>query len=516
MFNPARLMFVCCIFVALGSALLYLSAPLSLKQGLWTHEVLENWNDYGLWNLKGKLVTNPGGADVLTKPKSYAGHSPVIFYLAFVVRKIAGAFGGVTFFVLLTLSIAVSIFFLLGRDAFALLAACTSVLSMGYARTTIILDPVPIPVSLGIPYSLFVIKVLGRERLSVLSWMSLASVTAGYAILNWTTAFLFAALAGFLFVWLKGRVGRWLGFVFTAGLGAVAIGGFLYLQKAGSGASGGQSFYNLYLFGPIGYDGSPMTWTRAGIRLASATVIGLFPLLLVHAWQLYRCATQRGLACLSSLLPVLFAIIAVCGMRNYFAHHQWMAPPVLMTSIVLSMRLLKTPTFNHSLLDAATRLRLRSADFAIVGASLAYACLIAVASGANIQQDDFIQLIKNNSSRSDFIAFSAARDPWIAANKIRLEEACDRKFVELNRDRPLRPPVQHLLTAVEYPAPAKWKARSSSAPGTGQPIVEKLLTFYRTYIAARKPGDRMEIPTFYLYDASELLFSTNAVGNTGL
>jgi hypothetical protein len=288
----------------------------------------------------------------------------------------------------------------------------------------------------------------------------------------------------------------------------------LYSQKAGAVAGSEKvgSFFNMYLFGPVGYDGSPMTWTRAGIRIAAAAVIGLLPLLGLYVWQFSRTIAKHGAASVLSLLPVMSAIIAVGAMRNYFAQHPWMAPPIFIVGIVLAMRLLQTPHFMRSRPSPLPRLEMRYADFLIVGLSVAYGCLISALTSVNMGQDKLIHLVKSNTQRSEHVAFSPHRDPWMVREEPRLEELCDREFVnwdsgEAGSELKNRP--QYLLTAVEYPPPIKWKSKTTDGYNAMGAVVGKLLRAYHVLIARRKRGDRMEAPACYLYDIGQVSFSTN-------
>lgn len=59
------------LMLAASGILLYL-ADGNLAVG-WRNNVVRNWEQYGLLTLKGKLVTNPGGYEALTRPEVYPG-----------------------------------------------------------------------------------------------------------------------------------------------------------------------------------------------------------------------------------------------------------------------------------------------------------------------------------------------------------------------------------------------------------------------------------------------------------
>lgn len=63
----------------------------------WTHNVVRNWEEFGFFNLHGKLVTNPGGFEVATHPEIYPGHQPMSLYPAFICKKLFSCRPGACF-----------------------------------------------------------------------------------------------------------------------------------------------------------------------------------------------------------------------------------------------------------------------------------------------------------------------------------------------------------------------------------------------------------------------------------
>ena len=56
-----------------ASGVLFYLADGNLDLGQYKN-VMRNWEQYGLFTLKGKLVTNAGGFEALAKPEVYPGH----------------------------------------------------------------------------------------------------------------------------------------------------------------------------------------------------------------------------------------------------------------------------------------------------------------------------------------------------------------------------------------------------------------------------------------------------------
>src|SRR5207247_978380 len=126
-------------FLLGGTSLMFLFTPMTTKDGSWTHNILRNWEQFGLVKLAGRLVQNPGGIDVLERPEIYSGHRPFFLYPSFWVGHIfngAGE-GGLPFYLGLTLAAAVSIWMLLSRTTLGLMTACVIAFCPGYVRNAV-------------------------------------------------------------------------------------------------------------------------------------------------------------------------------------------------------------------------------------------------------------------------------------------------------------------------------------------------------------------------------------------
>src|SRR5207249_6259301 len=115
----------------LFSALIYELVPCSNKDGLWQHNVLRNWNEYGFFQLHGKLVQNPGGHDAVDHPEIYTGHRAASLYVPYLVISIAGDTrkGELLFYLLLVVLILRTVWHFLGRSPLALSVGSAVVLS---------------------------------------------------------------------------------------------------------------------------------------------------------------------------------------------------------------------------------------------------------------------------------------------------------------------------------------------------------------------------------------------------
>src|SRR6266508_4090490 len=156
------------IIILAGSTVIYRTFPEATKDGVWTHNVLRNWEDYGVFNLRGQLVCNPGGRDVVEEPKIYSGHRAGCLYPSYLVGHFSGGAGqsGLAFHLALTAAATAAIWLILGTSRFALLAASAVAFSPGYLRHTTLLDPIAIPVMLALPAAYWICQQFESDNLS--------------------------------------------------------------------------------------------------------------------------------------------------------------------------------------------------------------------------------------------------------------------------------------------------------------------------------------------------------------
>lgn len=494
------------LLIAAGSICLYQMAPLSTKDAVWTHAVLRNWEEHGWARLGGRLVYNPGGLGAVEQPIIYGGHRAFSLYPAFVLGHLTGGAGrdGSLFYVALSLVVAFSIWYLLGRGELALAVASAVVLSAGYLRTTLILDPLTIPVMLGIPFTLGVLKILARERLNSRNWMVLAVITGLYAAINWTTAFTFSIGLAFLWLPLKSRPARWLAFGIIAGCAIVAVGLVSVLHKMGGETGPRFSFaqmFDAYLFGSGGYAGYSMSWVRAIVRIAAASIIGLLPLIAIYVWAQFREVRSRGAIGLRASLPLVVALLTIAGMRNYFAHHPWMAAPVLIIGLVLSICLAQGAEMRLPIFNGARSQALRLRSFAFAAICLFYACGVVMFLRFNAADEEaLLKLVRNNTGRHDVLLYSAPGDPWLANNVKQLAGFFDRVMVERNQEssqNPLKGRNQYILTAFPEEFSGNTIAETVDDETALPGFARQALTLYRRRVAKRTPGDRLELGRKY-------------------
>ncbi len=267
--------------------------------------------------------------------------------------------------------------------------------------------------------------------------------------------------------------------------------------------------YNSYLFGPGGYAGYPMNWGKALIRLTAANLIGLLPLAMLYSWIGYRSFKRKRIFDWASLLPFGTSLMSIVGMRNYFAHHPWMAAPVLILGCIFSMALVTCEVSSSpSTQDAPSCPTLKRTlwAFLVVGC-FAYCYFIILVFRINsMGEDALISLIWKNSRRHDVVVVSHVSDPQMADNIKRWSELFDRKMMTLedwNAVRSVQPcsgMSACQLTSARRLDAHDFIAKSGIKTFFGQIPIQRLLNWYRVSIARREAGDRLQIEaTYYLY-----------------
>ena len=508
------------------------------------------------------MAYNPGGFEAREHPQIYTGHRASTLNLAYVVESLFGRPGdnGLPFYLFLTWLVALSIWRLLGGGSFAVLTACSVALSPGYLRTTLILDSLAIPTLLGFPLVLCLLKLLesdsppaqasrlplpgGEARLPgqafrakaggeekpivhqskvspLLRWAGLLVILGLYATLNWTTAFAFAVVWSFLVVLMWTRPRIWIAFALIA-LAAVAVVGIISIvDKQRSATSGSASslshFYNGYLFGPGGYQNFPMDWPKAVLRIGSANLVGLLPLLALYGLSHYRDLKRRGRVAWSSSTPFATGILCVAAMRNYFAHHPWMSASVLIFGMVLSIRLAVSQKGTEALPvgihgnEASEELsrpppghpfsRLSPvpgrAQAAFLVFCIAYGFVVVLFLRVNSADEDaLLAMVRLHTERADVLVYAPDADPWLAQNAERLQDFFDRKMLPL--DQATNSAGRRLLlTALPQVKAGVPVARIERDDFPGARTAESLIEFYRMHVAKRAAGDRLELNSAY-------------------
>ena len=492
------------LLIAIGSAWLTTRVDLGMGPG-WAHNVVRNWEQYGFFNLHGKMVVNPGGFQAETNPESYAGHRPASMYPVFLCYHLFSftGFSFAAYYALLAAIVLLSIWWLLGRTERAFWLATIAVITPGYVRWQTSLDPNLTAALLGFPFSAAVIWLLRRSSLNWQQGAGLLVVIMAYSAVNWTTVLVHAMLFVTLLV-LPGVPRRHL-FVY-AGLTAVAAGAVLLASLASKmttpdGSSRGlATMLQGYGWGDAGY-GVGMSTRTALLRLLVVNLIGLLPLLAYVGWQYFRRAGGPTATGLLFLLPLLMSAVDVLGLRNYFGHHPWMSVSFILLGLILSA---VAWTARDSSMAAAsvTRLPVRFVSVVLV---FVYSLLVQSAGYAhNSRELALVKFIRENTTRDTTVVIRRDSDSVLSGIAGRLPEQFDRHTVVVDDANPGSlaglPAKRVFLTAVQ--PPEQIVAQTSGAPAVS-PLLGSLLNWYSFHIAKRRAGDKLEVgDNYFLYRTS--------------
>ena len=487
------------VLAAIASAWLTTLVDNGLGLG-WAEVAVRNWEQYGVSALHGKMVCNAGGFEALSHPDCYPGHRPTSLFPVFLCYHFLGgdSLGFLAYYEIVAAMVLLSIWWLLGRTAPAFWLGAIAVIVPGYVRWQTSLDPNLTAVLFGFPFCAAVIALLQRPAFTWQGGALLVVLTAIFSALNWTTVF----VHGMLFVTLVALRVKWPRLAFYAGGAAVLAGTVLAVSLAsrvgGPGSTGsGGGILSDYTWGNSGY-GLGMSTITAVLRLIAANILGLLPLLVYLAWLWWR--RGRQVPGYFFLLPAATAAAEVFVMRNYFGHHPWMSIHFILLGLVLSAvvwNLQARPT------PEAANPRPVPA-LAILASTFAYSCVVLAAGHVhNSGELAFASFIAKNTARDTTIIVRRETDPELAGLSLRISNLCDRRFVVLSTDAGIgaaEAGAKSLLLSQVAP-PAGKTAADINLADSGSSIMKRVLGWYASHIANRRPGDKLEIPEqkFFLY-----------------
>ena len=492
------------MMVVAGSASLTTLVDDGLGIG-WTHDVVRNWEQWGFFNLHGKLVMNPGGFQANTDPRTYSGHRPLSLYPYFLTQKLLPAAAAARFYYALVAAVVFAgIWQLLGRTNWAFWLGIFSILSPGYLVWQTILDPNLAAAVAGFPFCAAVFWLLQREKLSAMSIAALLGLVLSYTAINWSTAFIHAML--FVALWLLPEMPRRRIILYTglAALSALMVVGFSLLDKmreatSGSDGPGGLSLMlRSYCWGNAGY-GLDLSTKTAFLRLLVVNGIGLLPVIAWLAWGWWQ--SRKDHRDIRFLLPLLVAILEVAVLRNYFGHHPWMSCHFILLGMILSFVVWRStgPTDTVGV-PVLPKPRWRGAGFCL---ALAYGFLVLFFYHVhNGRQLAVLKLIRDHTLRSAVILIARDTDPGLADLEPRLPELFDRRVEVVEQITKLdREPVENFWLTAETNRSFQLVGRTAGMDDNGgPPLIGQMLQWYSRSIAHRRAGDKLDFgENYYVY-----------------
>ena len=475
---------------------------------VWTHNVVRNWEQFGFFNLHGKLVFNPGGFRADTQPQIYSGHRSASLYPFFWTQKLFHGAGAANFYYALVAGIEfLSIWQLLERTDKAFWLGAITVITPGYLVWQPTLDPNLVAVIAGFPFCAVVIWLLQKGKLNLTQVGILFGLITLYSALNWTTAFIHAMLFATLLLLPKVTRKHLILYSLLAALSAflvVAISLMERMKNDHGGYVGLATVYQNYGWGNGGY-GLELSTKTAFLRLMVVNVIGLLPIMAFLGWELWRGRILgRKNGSFLFLLPFLTAIFEMAALRNYFGHHPWMSCNFILLGMILSFVVWKT---TRDTTDAIEKVQSKL-FLQLVTLAMAFAYGFTVLLFYHIHNGQELALtkfIRSNTPRPAVILIARDTDPKLADMQERLPELFDRRVIVLNTISNTDAGITKgfLLTAVKNNGNNGYQLAASSDGGGGTeglPLMRQMLEWYSQVIAHRRTGDKLEFSEeYYLY-----------------
>ena len=451
---------------------------------------MHNWHETGYWKLDGQLVANPGGLGPDEKEFIYPGHRSNFLILPYLLKELPGAAGGnglLYDFTVLALTYG-ALLWLLGTNLRGLLVAGIVCLSPGFMNNVAGVDTLGVPGLLGIAAMSFAAGCLSREGASPgLKYAALA-VMAVYMLLNWSALFSLGVAAVYLACkrrdWLK--LAAFLAVPLAIGMAVLFVS--MHSRHASVATSG--NFWNIYLWGPAGYDGTGMNFGKAFARVTAVSlmawsVLGVVALALV--WLGGPGGNWRR-----APWPLLAGIAAVFALRNYNAHHPWNCVCIVGLGLIFSIELLAG---DRQQWGAFTKRAF------VTGAALFTVSYLS----AWLMFDEFNQrgmttvhaLVFNYTPRHALLVVADDLTPAGVNDYKPVAEEFDRKVIPLNEwtrqsaDFAAGGREVYLLTHAVTPAdPARLVAQSHVRATWADRVMVPAFDFYRTKISRRPAASR--------------------------
>lgn len=464
----------------------------------WPQNVVRNWQQFGLFNLHGKLVRNPGGFDVAANPQIYKGMSPVCLYPVYfttIIFRWTGL-GTLSFHILLTITVLWGTSKLLGKNHFAVIVAAAAVLCPCYMRSQKVLDPNTLAVLAVIPFAAIVLAILKNQNPRRLLMILIFFLTFCFMSLNWTSAWVCGPCILLFLGTPRVNPRSLILFVAITVISGLTIVGASVLAKLGVGKTGitpshFTDFLSGYTWGNTGY-GEGLTTGKAFLRLAFVNGVGLFPLWVALIYAISGAVRHDAQFPWLTLAPLGLIFLEIGAMRDYFAHHPPMAGPLLLVGVVFSLSLLKV-----SLAEKIPQ------KIVPITALICFIYGLAVLMFFHANQANLLSLaglVRAHTARSDIIAVVKNADPKTAALAYRLDEFLDRHVIVVDDPKDPAAGKNHcvVLSSVKLNGSLTLIAQSSAAP---QSPLNRVDDWFNHSIARRNPGDRLELSeTYFLYE----------------
>jgi hypothetical protein len=470
----------------------YLHQPEVRRDNGWCTIVMHNWREYGYGQLNGQLVANPGGMEAGEKPFIYPRHRPTFLIIPYLLKELPGQAmdDGLLYDAAMLAMLFAGVMSLMGVTTRGMVTAAALCLTPGVFNNIMNVDTISTPALVGVAAMCFVCGIFRREGVSL--WLrGLACVVlAVYMTLNWSSLFTLGVAAVFVLCGFE-RWKRFVGHFVAAGVvGLVVL--VISLHHNDSTTATGGTFWNSYLWGPLGYDGSGMNFSKAFVRISAVNLIAWLPLVLAGLALVY--VNGLGKYWTRAVWPVLAGVAAVFAMRNYNAHHPWGAVCIIGLGLVLGIELLVGQE------PGAASAKRKWLPAALVAGLMVY--LVAWLAGDQFNSRSALpvdQMVADHTGRHSLVVIVDGLLPNtpVPADLEQYQEEFDRKLMILEGSQLATTNLTdgkrdvYLLTheTSNFPG-AKLVATSQITSSWAGKIMVPLFDFYRNRISRRAAGNR--------------------------
>ncbi len=477
------------IFVLLASLHLYFYTHLSesRRDGGWPSIVIRNWHESGYAALHGQLVANPGGLNPGEEQFIYPGHRPTLLIPAYLLKELPGAmFGdGMLYDLAVLAATYVAMLALFGCNWRGNIMASIVGFTPGFINNIAQIDTISVPALLGLAALGLVASRLARRESNVSVYLGTLLLAAVYMCLNWSTLFSLGIAAVYVLCRRKDWKSSLVFFGISGLVGLLVLVVSMHSKHTNTGANTGD-FWNAYLWGPLGYDHSGMTFSKAFVRISTVNIIAWLSLIFAGVVVLLINGVSENWR--RAIWPLLASVGAVFVLRNYNAHHPWNSVCMIGLGLLFALELL---TNAEPLVWPKWR---RLATVGVVASTLVYAVAWLALDAFNIRGSMVLRdLIVQNTPRHAVIVVAGDLLPAGNAKLKDFEESFDRKLVALESwDHQTAGREYFLLTHTNLPDGVTLISQSHVSATGADKIIAPLFEIYREKFSRRAPGNRKE------------------------
>lgn len=480
-------LFLIFLLVAAAHVMVYTHLPESRRDGGWPNIVLRNWHDYGYWPMHGQLVANPGGLEAGEERFVYPGHRATFLIPVYWLKELPGGTfaNGALYDLAVVAATFAAMIALFGANWRGVLLGTVVCFTPAFVNNIAAVDTISVPALLGIAAMSFAASRFARMQNDVSVGFAGLAVALVYMLLNWSTLFMLGIAAVYVFCKRTDWKSTAIFFVPPLIIGMIVLAISMHSKNGASAGAEHGAFWNSYLWGPLGYDRSGMSFSKAFVRISAVNGVAWFSLIIAGMVVV----VVNGLAdkWRRAIWPLLAGVAAVFALRNYNAHHPWNAVCEIGLGLLFSLELL-----TDSAPLAFPKWRRLATTGAVSFAVLYLLAVLALDHFNSRQAYTLRDLVVKNTPRHALIVVSGSLLPGRETRLEDFTELFDRKVIGADQFERQTNREAYLLTHDALPENVTAIAESRVTPSGTDKIIGPMFQFYREKISRRADGNRKE------------------------